>query len=295
MSLFHEGELNVQTKAGTTLMAEKVAQGRREDASLYAAFVEKTQFAAASTSNKQNHVWASALTGELGFISLVDSKTVRINPTNDTLFLQEQLEQDARLGLIVINPKTRGRARLNGHAHIDNGSIILTTEEVYGNCPKYIQTYTLEHKTRSAQAATSTSIMTSLTQDVKAQLERAHTFFIASNHPTGKADISHRGGQAGFVHLNGNELRFPDYAGNQMFNTLGNIQSNPNVGLLFNDFSTGDSLQLRGQARILWDEKDYANFKGAERAVSVDIEEIRYTKNALPLKGELLEYSPHNP
>ena len=192
-----------------------------------------------------------------------------------------------------MHPATRGRARLNGQAEIKEDAIVLSTEEVYGNCPKYIQKTELEHTTRPTES--NTVISQALSATDKAFIEKAHTFFIASAHPTGKADVSHRGGQAGFVHVACNELRFPDYAGNQMFNTLGNIQTNPKVGLLFVDFTTGDVLQLSGKAKVLWDEADYTVFSGAERAVSVTIEEVRYSKNTLGLRGGVLEFSPHNP
>ena len=238
MHLFHEGELAVQEKAGTKEMAAMVARGRSDQASLYASFLEHSPLAIAGSINKNGQAWASPLAGKPGFISLKNTQTVSINPSNDLSFLKEQLEHDARLGILVMNPLTRGRVRLNGQADLKNNRIHLSTEEVYGNCPKYIQKTQLEYRANSLQRVTSSN--KNLGTHEKTFIKKAHTFFIASAHPTGKADVSHRGGQPGFVHVDGNELRFPDYAGNQMFNTLGNIQTNPNVGLLFFTAFGGD-------------------------------------------------------
>ena len=78
----------------------------------------------------------------------------------------------------------------------------------------------------------------------------ADTFFIASAGPDRNLDASHRGGRPGFVRIDGNRLCIPDYAGNNMYNTLGNLSVNPTTGLLFIDFDTGATLQLSGVASI---------------------------------------------
>src|SRR5262249_25058473 len=79
------------------------------------------------------------------------------------------------------------------------------------------------------------------------------TFFIASTHPQGGADASHRGGEPGFVQVpDAHTLQWPDYVGNNLFQTLGNLSVNPRAGLLFVDFERGRTLQLTGQAELLW-------------------------------------------
>src|SRR4030095_12436506 len=104
---------------------------------------------------------------------------------------------------------------------------------------------------------------------------RADTLFIASVHADAGADASHRGGQPGFVRvLDERRLLIPDYAGNTMFQTLGNIAADPRVGLLFVDFDTGATLQLTGRARILWEPEALAPLRGADRALEGEIDEI---------------------
>ncbi len=61
-------------------------------------------------------------------------------------------------------------------------------------------------------------------------------------------DASHRGGPPGFVAVRGDTLRIPDYAGNSMFNTFGNLLGHPLVGLGFPAFDGGGWLQVGGRA-----------------------------------------------
>jgi predicted pyridoxine 5'-phosphate oxidase superfamily flavin-nucleotide-binding protein len=119
----------------------------------------------------------------------------------------------------------------------------------------------------------------------RAWIGNADTLFIASFHPEGGADASHRGGFPGFVSVLGDDrLAFPDFPGNAMFNTLGNLTEYPRAGLLFVDFETGDVLQLSGRAQV---ESDFS--------VRLDVDEVRETRAASPLRFRLVEYSPAIP
>jgi hypothetical protein len=80
-----------------------------------------------------------------------------------------------------------------------------------------------------------------------------HTFFLGTAHPERGADASHRGGAPGFVRVEGNQLWWPDYPGNNLFNSFGNLAVNPEAALLFIDFGTGAVLHLSGTASIEWD------------------------------------------
>jgi predicted pyridoxine 5'-phosphate oxidase superfamily flavin-nucleotide-binding protein len=135
-----------------------------------------------------------------------------------------------------------------------------------------------------------------LTGEQRRLISEADTFFIASAQPEGGADASHRGGNPGFIRfLDENTLEFPDYPGNTMFNTLGNIAVNPNAGLLFLDFERGGTLQLTGEARIVWDAERAASFAGAKRVVEFRVEEAIETRGIVPLRWRFEGYSPFNP
>jgi len=75
---------------------------------------------------------------------------------------------------------------------------------------------------------------TQFTQDDKAFIESVAYFFLATADAGGRPDCSYKGGMPGFVRVTGpSELAFPDYDGNGMFKSLGNILVNPAVGMLF--------------------------------------------------------------
>ena len=66
-------------------------------------------------------------------------------------------------------------------------------------------------------------------------------------------DVSHRGGKPGFVRVGDDgTLTIPDFVGNFLFNTLGNLLLNPRAGLVIADFGTGDMLFLSGVTEIVW-------------------------------------------
>jgi hypothetical protein len=86
--------------------------------------------------------------------------------------------------------------------------------------------------------------------------------FVASSHPDGRVDCSHRGGRPGFLKRRGHDLLIPDYAGNSMFGTLGNFALNPQGGLSLVDFGNNRQLQLTGNVTLLFDAPDPADDTG---------------------------------
>lgn len=91
------------------------------------------------------------------------------------------------------------------------------------------------------------------------------------------------------------DLVIPDYAGNQMFNTLGNIAANSRAGLLFIDFESGRTLQRTGRAAIDWDAGRAAPLAGAERVLDFELDEGIDNPHGFPLRYEFHEYSHFNP
>src|SRR4051794_27591182 len=75
---------------------------------------------------------------------------------------------------------------------------------------------------------------TQFTSDDRLFIEGASYFFLATADSEGRPDCSFKGGMPGFVTVTGpSELAFPDYDGNGMFKSLGNILANAEVGILF--------------------------------------------------------------
>lgn len=113
-----------------------------------------------------------------------------------------------------------------------------------------------------------------------------------------KVDITHRGGLPGFVRiLDEHSLLWPEYAGNNMYMTLGNIHGNQKVGLLFLDFERNQCLQLSGNAELLLSPPAGCGpMDAAEKYVRFTIvEPIHYIQNVFPFSFELIDNSPYNP
>ena len=122
-------------------------------------------------------------------------------------------------------------------------------------------------------------------------------FFLATSDDKGRADCSFKGGMPGFVQIVGDsELVFPDYDGNGMFKSLGNILLNPEVGLLFIDMGEKPRrLRVNGRASIRRDDPIMQRFAGAQLLVRVAVRAIfpncpRYVTT--PGAAEPSQYSP---
>lgn len=214
--------------------------------------------------------------------------------TEDPLW--NNINYKSQVGLLLIDLTSRRRLRINGvMRQAQAADYVIDVERVYPNCPKYIQ----RRQWKMPTAATTTSTKRSrrgkqLEAAQQIWIAQADTFFVASAHPEQGVDASHRGGLPGFVQvLDQVRLRIPDYAGNSMFNTLGNFVSYPYAGLVFLDFDSGRVLQLSGRPGILWDLDDpQGNTGGTRRYWEFKLEEWRERELPFRLAWELLDYSP---
>ncbi len=294
-SSYHPGELAVRLRAGVPNPAVKVPGFTIPPVA--AEMLRAQPLAVAGVRDAEGRMWAFALTGKPGFIQVLDESTVIIQSKLPDDTMESGLKTNSHLGLVVVDFGLRRRMRLNGSAKVQaDGTLLIQAQEVYSNCPQYIQERHWKMAPASEQALYSQQTNNQLSAKQVGWIESADTFFIASSGPEGRADASHRGGNPGFVRvLDERLLVWPDYAGNKLFQTLGNIYLNPNVGLLFLDFNQGDLLQLTGTAKTIWESERLKEFPGAERLVEFEIAQIRETKNAHPLRWEFISYSSRNP
>lgn len=277
MSVFHAGERRLQKRAG---VAERMATvGDKvifnELPLQHQQFYPLLPLVFIAASDHSGQLWASVLCGTPGFVQALDAKQLRIHALpNSTDPLHEQLRPHTPLGMLGLAFPTRRRNRANGYiAGVDSAGFTVTVEQCFGNCPKYIQT---RHPTLLAKPTDSAlSITPSLNQQQQHCIAQADTFFIASAWRSA-VDISHRGGNAGFVTVeDARTLYVPDFAGNNYFNTLGNLVQNPNAALLFIDFAHGDLLQLAVSAEVIW--------QGAQRGMRLHIHAVHCRPQALPI------------
>jgi uncharacterized protein len=117
---------------------------------------------------------------------------------------------------------------------------------------------------------------TTLTPDDKAFIEGMPYFFLATADAEGRPDCSFKGGMPGFVRVTGPaEIAFPDYDGNGMFKSLGNILVNPSVGMLFVAMhGKPQRLRVNGEATVSRDDPLLAMTVGAQLMVRVGVRAI---------------------
>ena len=116
---------------------------------------------------------------------------------------------------------------------------------------------------------------TALTDDDRAFIERLDLFFLATVNSRGEPSCSYKGGDPGFVRaLDARTLAFPNYDGNGMFLSMGNVTSTGHVGMLFIDLCSPKRLRVNGTARIEPPEFVGPRFPGAQFVVVVAIREV---------------------
>lgn len=299
-SPWHAGERQLQEKVGVAermaVLGQKVIRDYMPDQ--HRAFYHQLPFMIAGAVDGAGQPWATLIEGEEGFVTSPDPRqlsfdlaAMALDPLDPA---SSGLDTGDAIGLLGIELHTRRRNRINGQIRQASAQRLeIAVEHSYGNCPQYIQ---LRQYRRVAERSGERVDSTELDARTRALIEGADTFFVASyvEHDDGRrsVDVSHRGGRAGFVRVEGKRLTIPDYAGNLFFNTLGNLSVNPRAGLLFVDFATGDVLQLGGRAEIILDSPLIKAFEGAERLWTFDVEQVVLRPAATSLRWAFEEYAP---
>jgi uncharacterized protein len=302
-SPFHEGELEVQKRAGEQAAAE--ANSPMLADKLYAGalnFIRQQQMAILSTRDSDGHRWASVVFGRKGFLEPRGRESLHVAIPADERDprdpLWQNLQSDPRLGLLIIELANRRRLRINGDAYVNDSEIVLNVTQSFPNCPKYITKREIQVELAEAPEANSKfSEGTTLPERLQKWIAATDVLFLATGHAERGNDASHRGGSPGFLEvIHKNTLRLPDYSGNGLFNSLGNVVGDPQVGLLIPDFEHGRQLQLVATAKILWEQPDpQGKTGGTNRFVEFTIR--RWVERPLParLKSSVVSYSPYNP
>ena len=112
-----------------------------------------------------------------------------------------------------------------------------------------------------------------LTEDDRHFIESLDMFFLATVNGAGQPSCSYKGGDPGFVRvIDEHTLVFPNYDGNGMYLSMGNVASHAQVGLLFIDFARPQRLRIHGTARIIEADSLTPAYSGAQFAVSVIVQ-----------------------
>lgn len=296
-SPFHAGELAIQQRVG---MRERIAGAsaaaiRDHMPDQHRQFFAELPFFFIGAVDEAGQPWATMLAAEPGFIGTPDARTLDIAGgllAGDPL--RGRLRAGDHVGGLGLAPATRRRNRVNGViAAIDDGGMRIAVAQSFGNCPQYIQ-HRQHHAAPDVGAAGGEPRVlrgATLGDEDRSLIARADTFFIASAYLDADAgdargvDVSHRGGRPGFVRVDDERtLTSPDFRGNFVFNTMGNLLRQARAGLLFIDFERGDLLHLAVEAEIIWDGPQVEAFVGAERLLRFHVREVVRNVGALPFR-----------
>jgi uncharacterized protein len=253
---FHAGELAVQRRAGVRGEAARLAPmlERARLSGGMTAFLSGRTFAALTGRDQTGRLWTSALSGPPGFLHALSPQMLAVDgglADGDPL---HGLPAGQKVALIAVEFAARRRFRVNGLLTEANpGGLAIEVEQAYGNCPQYIRPRALDAGTFGGPGGTARTGAALCEQD-SSLVSAADTFFLGTTHPGRGSDASHRGGPPGFVRVfSDGTLRWADFPGNNLFNSLGNLAVDPEAALLFLDFAAGRTLHLSGTATVEWD------------------------------------------
>jgi predicted pyridoxine 5'-phosphate oxidase superfamily flavin-nucleotide-binding protein len=304
-SPFHAGEQTIQSLAGVRDRIELKGRAVIRDymPEQHRAFFAALPFMVVGLADQNGYPWATTLSGPPGFMNSAAPNLLTIKAwldPDDPLY--SCIRDGAAVGGLGIELSTRRRNRVNGR--IENCIIAegfsIRVQQSFGNCPKYIQGRNERPWIRSRQAP-ECRVASHLGANEASFIAEADTFFIASRSAqldqldsAQGLDVSHRGGLPGFVRVvSQNEVCFPDFSGNLLFNTLGNLAADARAGLLFIDFQSGGTLQIIGRTRICWDVPETMRSAGIERLIFLDIQRVVSRDHAFRHSFDFVSYSPH--
>lgn len=300
-SVYHSGELAVQTRAGVAEQTSQLGKMMVKDymTEQHRMFFSSLPMIFIGAADKQGDVWASVLFGDIGFMSTPDASHLAIDQQVSPLEpLSNQLSVGDNIGVLGLEFETRRRNRASMTLSKNNEQkMLLKVKQSFGNCPKFIQR---RERIAVKHVEVPESIeFAEMSEELKSFISRADNFIIASQYLNSNienkngVDVSHRGGMPGFIRFNNeDEMLIPDYAGNNFYNTLGNISKNPKVGLLFIDFEKCNLVMLTGEAEIVWAEDEVLPFSKVDRMTKFRLHRGVKLKKTVPFRWSLEDYSP---
>lgn len=294
---YHSGEVAVQELLGERSQA--ILNGRMIWPAIPAAaraFVRDQSVLGVGWQDTSGHPWVAMIGAEPACTSCDADGTIVTIQSAALAHLPGRLRESLRtaegLGLLFIDFATRRRLRVNGTiGAIFASAIRVFVEQAFPNCPKYIQQRERLGSTDRAPRPVGGS-GNGMPDDIGSWLAHSDTALVSTFGPRGSVDCSHRGGKPGFLRSQNGLVVLPDYAGNSMFCTLGNIARDSRAGLVLIDFAGRRQLHLSGDALL---ELEGSRQPGGTRCWK--LRPHRWVVSPLPTAREwrLASESPFNP
>jgi NAD(P)H-flavin reductase/predicted pyridoxine 5'-phosphate oxidase superfamily flavin-nucleotide-binding protein len=210
-------------------------------------------------------------------------------------------------GALTANEPSDAKPELHDDVKVGKSGelqLVVKIDQSLGNCPKYLNKKHIVAHTPEPRLVSSS---THLSQKAIDLVHNADLFFVASAHKHEDMDCNHRGGPPGFIRVmqpenadDASTIVWPEYSGNNLYQTLGNLEATPHAGLVIPDFETGDVLYVTGDTETLVGAAASKVIAKSNLAVSLKITGARLVENGLPFRGILTNdasqgRSPYNP
>ncbi|KAG9666458.1 putative oxidoreductase, partial [Aureobasidium melanogenum] len=323
---FHEGEKMMQKKLRVPEMDNPTIPMLSPQAS---SMLQRAPLLAFGTLDSEGRPWTTVWGGRKGFSQSLGNSMIGIRTSvasksdpvvealvgrNDKGEIVKEEGEGRLLSGLAIDLDTRKRVKLAGRMvagtlgstngdkdsndHGQQGilQLVARIDESLGNCPKYLNRRDISPATTNSEL-----ISDSIPLDKRAVelINKVDLMFLSTNSGS-SMDTNHRGGPPGFVRCLSQEdgctqFVYPEYSGNRLYQSLGNMILDSKAGFCFPDFDTGSCLFVTGHAEVLF-EKDAAQvLPRSNLAVRVTITAARLVASVLPFRGNTSEFSPYNP
>ncbi|KAG0696440.1 hypothetical protein DFH29DRAFT_950966 [Suillus ampliporus] len=316
---WHKGERTIQQKLGfhgavsqawTQIDGEMPEQHRTF-------YSTRLPFIPVTTLDSMGRPWSSILAGpdgEIGWTSsdMYDQLTMRAevwdgDPLKANADYHESADGAPRKMLIAgigVEFSTRRRNKFAGSVNVieQQGAVFnicMSVNEAIGNCPKYITIRDLvpfpHRRPRITHQEINLPTTGHLPSDLIAFILSSDTVFLGSSYSASEEDaprfpshlgMNHRGGRPGFVRVrnDGRTLVLPDYSGNRMMTSLGNIEATGLASLTFPSFTNGSLLYITGIAHNLVGAPAQAIMPSQNALTTIEITGYIFIEDALPVR-----------
>jgi len=249
---YHTGQIAVQEEAKTRHVADKLAHW----VGPVGEFALGADLLLLATAGTDGILSFMVLSGEPPLVEVAGGSGARLRFPPSLLPL---LQTPVACGGLTISLGQARRARINGQLMPSGGATELAAAETFTLCRKYMApSLALEERPHLGPVACEPLALDDAW--LAGLLAKAETSFLASISPDGGPDVAHRGSPPGFLELDAaaRRLTWPEYVGDGVFKSAGNVRATRMMTLLVPDHDSDDGVELVGRG-------DYRNIRPERR------------------------------